>query len=41
MSNSKIGVGNKLGDWTLVDHLGTGGNGIVWRAARSDGKEWH
>ncbi|HZC83124.1 MAG TPA: hypothetical protein VE194_01760, partial [Rubrobacter sp.] len=39
MSTSKIGVNSRLGNWTLVETLGTGGNGIVWRARHDDGRE--
>jgi serine/threonine-protein kinase len=31
--------GDKLGQWRLVETLGRGGNGEVWRCAGSDGAE--
>lgn len=39
MNTSKIGVNNRLGNWTLVETLGTGGNGVVWKARHDDGRE--
>lgn len=39
MSIRKIGVNSRLGNWTLVEILGTGGNGVVWRARHTDGRE--
>jgi serine/threonine protein kinase len=39
VSISKIGVNSRLGDWTLLETLGTGGNGLVWRARHIDGRE--
>lgn len=38
MSTSKISVNSRLGDWTLFEILGTGGNGVVWRARHIDGR---
>lgn len=35
MAKGKLGVGSKLGDWRLVGPLGSGGNGIVWKARNS------
>ena len=31
-------TGTTLGPWTLVDLIGEGGMGVVWRARRSDGR---
>jgi hypothetical protein len=32
-------TGDHLGGWRLVDLLGRGGNGQVWRCVRADGTE--
>lgn len=39
MSTSKPGVEGRLGNWTLLEVLGAGGNGLVWRAKHIDGRE--
>lgn len=39
MSTSKIGVNSRLGNWALVESLGAGRNGAVWRARHTDGHE--
>lgn len=35
----KFGVNGRLGNWTFVETLGTGGNGLVWKARHTDGRE--
>jgi serine/threonine protein kinase len=39
VSTSKIGVNSRLGNWILVETLGAGGNGVVWRARHIDDRE--
>jgi serine/threonine protein kinase len=39
VSTSKIGVNSRLGNWTLLEILGAGGNGLVWRATHIDSRE--
>ena len=32
-----IDEGSRFGEWELIDRIGEGGNGAVWRARHRDG----
>ena len=36
---SRYRPGKKIGHWTLIEELGRGGNGVVWKASDKDGNE--
>lgn len=35
----KINIGDKVGDWTILETLGQGGNGSVFKACNIDGSQ--